>query len=77
MKKGEDHYLSNPVDADQILAVYASLRVTAADSAAPDAAATLARVEWEQMQRVIADCNGNVSPARGYWGLIGGRCIGN
>jgi len=70
MKRGADHYLSKPADADQILAAYENLR------AAPDAAAdapqtvpTLARVEWEHMQRVIADCEGNISQAARLLGI--------
>ena len=32
MKKGADHYLSKPADADQILAVYDTLRSTASET---------------------------------------------
>lgn len=69
IKKGADHYLSKPVDADQILSVYESLRAGAADSAAPETVPTLARVEWEHMQRVIADCGGNISQAARLLGI--------
>ncbi|HUI76654.1 MAG TPA: response regulator [Bryobacteraceae bacterium] len=69
MKKGADHYLSKPVDVDQILAVYESLRTGRPDSAAPETVPTLARVEWEHMQRVIADCDGNISQAARLLGI--------
>ena len=70
MKRGADHYLSKPADADQILAAYESLRM--APKVAPDVPATvpsLARVEWEHMQRVISDCGGNLSQAARLLGI--------
>lgn len=70
MKKGADHYLSKPADADQILAAYEGLR--AASDAPPDlpeSVPSLARVEWEHMQRVIADCDGNISHAARLLGI--------
>jgi len=70
MKKGADHYLSKPADVDQILAVYDTLRSTAGDAPeAPHVVPTLARVEWEHMQRVIADCDGNISQAARLLGI--------
>jgi two-component system response regulator RegA len=70
MKRGADHYLSKPADADQIVAAYESVR-TAADAPAdlPDAVPSLARVEWEHMQRVISDCSGNISQAARLLGI--------
>ena len=70
MKRGADHYLSKPADADQILAAYENLK--AAPSDAPGAPATvpsLARVEWEHMQRVMTDCGGNLSQAARLLGI--------
>jgi two-component system response regulator RegA len=70
MKKGADHYLSKPADADQILAIYETLRSTASETPeAPETVPTLARVEWEHMQRVIADCEGNISQAARLLGI--------
>jgi len=70
MKKGADHYLSKPADADQILAVYDALRSSPGDAPnAPETVPTLARVEWEHMQRVIADCDGNISQAARLLGI--------
>lgn len=70
MKRGADHYLSKPADADQILAAYESLRT--APKEAPDFPAivpSLARVEWEHMQRVLSDCGGNLSQAARLLGI--------
>lgn len=70
MKKGADHYLSKPADADQILAVYDTLRSSSSDvPEAPETVPSLARVEWEHMQRVIADCDGNISQAARLLGI--------
>jgi len=69
MKRGADHYLSKPADADQILSAYESLRTPAAENRTPDSVPTLARVEWEHMQRVIADCDGNISQAARLLGI--------
>jgi two-component system response regulator RegA len=70
MKRGASHYLSKPADADQILAAYESLR-TAPDaiSDVPSTVPSLARVEWEHMQRVIEDCGGNISQAARMLGI--------
>lgn len=70
MKRGADHYLSKPADADQILGVYDALRnSTAAAPETPETVPTLARVEWEHIQRVIADCDGNISQAARLLGI--------
>jgi two-component system response regulator RegA len=69
MKKGANHYLSKPADADQILAVYETLRSASEPLEAPETVPTLARVEWEHMQRVIADCDGNISQSARLLGI--------
>ncbi len=70
VKKGADHYLSKPADADQILAVYDALRSAPNETMeVPDTVPTLARVEWEHMQRVIEDCAGNISQAARLLGI--------
>lgn len=70
MKRGADHYLSKPADADQILVVYENLRSTvSAGPGVPETVPTLARVEWEHMQRVISDCDGNISQAARLLGI--------
>jgi len=71
MKRGADHYLSKPADADQILAVYDKLHSASTDEqeATLTTVPTLARVEWEHMQRVIADCDGNISQASRLLGI--------
>ena len=67
VKLGAATYLTKPVDADEILAAFDGGASTAARSAV--APQPLARVEWEHIQRVLADCNGNVSQASRLLGI--------
>ncbi|MGC9198211.1 MAG: response regulator transcription factor [Acidobacteriaceae bacterium] len=70
MKRGADQYLSKPVDADQILAAYENLQTAGEEgSVAPATTPSLARVEWEHLQRVMADCGGNISQAARTLGI--------
>ncbi len=64
---GATSYLTKPVDADQILAAFES-EPGAIPRQVP-AVQPLARVEWEHIQRVLADCDGNVSQAARLLGI--------
>lgn len=66
MKSGATTYLTKPVDADQIVAAF---RSPGAAPAPPQTVQSLARVEWEHIQRVLADCDGNVSQAARLLGI--------
>jgi two-component system response regulator RegA len=66
VKLGAKAYLTKPVDADQIVAAFD--QETGGGDAAPTAQ-PLARVEWEHIQRVLADCDGNVSRAARVLGI--------
>lgn len=69
-KLGADYYLSKPVDVDQILTVYQNLRRAPSNGLeTPETVPTLARVEWEHLQRVISDCGGNISQAARLLGI--------
>lgn len=71
-KLGADHYLGKPADADQILSAYKKISEGGNDSSADpgsQAVPSLARVEWEHIQRVLTDCDGNVSQAAKLLGL--------
>jgi two-component system response regulator RegA len=71
MKLGANHYLSKPADADQILSAYHQISDGShAHAELPDSPVpSLARVEWEHIQRVLTDCDGNVSQAAKLLGL--------
>jgi two-component system, response regulator RegA len=69
IRLGATHYLTKPADADEILAAFD--RDSRADSVPSIDLATpsLARAEWEHIQRVLTDCNGNVSQAARLLGI--------
>jgi two-component system response regulator RegA len=60
MRAGAVDYLSKPVDAAMCAR---ALLGHAAPEDDPDNLPSLERVEWEYLQRVLADCQGNVSEA--------------
>jgi two-component system response regulator RegA len=69
IKRGAHDYLAKPVDADAV--VKALLEDPAAGSlAGPDSTAPpLKRLEWEHIQRILAECGGNVSETARRLGL--------
>jgi two-component system, response regulator RegA len=70
VKSGADHYLAKPVDVDQILAAFETISHSPAPCIPPPATVpSLARVEWEHISRVLADCSGNVTRAAKLLGL--------
>jgi two-component system, response regulator RegA len=66
-KLGAEGYLPKPVDADELLAAFAR----SGAALAPDHFETpsLARAEWEHIQRVLVDCSGNISEAARRLGI--------
>ena len=65
IKLGATNYLTKPADADEILNV---LQAGSSDATQPPTP-SLARTEWEHIQRVLADCSGNISEAARRLGL--------
>lgn len=67
VRLGAVHYLTKPADVDEILAAF--------DREGPHPETmkvetpSLARVEWEHIQRVLSDCGGNLSEASRRLGL--------
>ena len=64
IKLGAASYLTKPADADQIVAAFAGTQ-PGENAEVP----SLARVEWEHIQRVLTDCGGNVSRAARALGI--------
>jgi two-component system response regulator RegA len=62
MRVGAAHYLTKPADVDDILAAFekAGVPVTLPSSDELEAP-SLARAEWEHIQRVLTDTDGNIS----------------
>ena len=70
VRRGALHYLQKPVDADELLTAFARGGMLPADELPVEPAApSLARAEWEHIQRVLADAGGNVSEAARRLGL--------
>lgn len=63
LKRGAIHYLTKPADADEILAAFDG-GDAGSDPAGPmQEPMSLARVEWEYINRVLMACGGNLSEA--------------
>lgn len=62
IKLGATHYLAKPVDADEIVAAFDrdSGHVEVEPATTP---MSVSRVEWEHIQRVLAEHDGNISAA--------------
>ncbi|HWE96749.1 MAG TPA: response regulator [Tepidisphaeraceae bacterium] len=69
VRRGAINYLSKPLDADQILAAFESQGAAPAATTAAENPPSLARVEWEHIQRILVDCDGNISLAARKLGL--------
>jgi two-component system response regulator RegA len=65
VKLGAADYLTKPADAHDLLRAFGvSPTATPPDRGQPAAEVpSLARVEWEHISRVVADCRGNISQA--------------
>jgi len=62
IKLGAIHYLTKPADADEILA---ALHKDEGDASVPLSGNPLSvkRLEWEHLQKVLSECDGNISAA--------------
>ncbi len=75
VRGGAINYLSKPLDADQILAAFEgegeghAQNGAAAGAEAGETTPSLARVEYEHIQRILADCDGNISLAARKLGI--------
>ncbi len=63
LKLGASDYLTKPIDADQLMAAFERDDDARTSSTRSFTVPSLARVEWEHIQRVLADCGGNISEA--------------
>jgi two-component system response regulator RegA len=68
IRLGAVHYLTKPTDPDRILAAFEH-GLAARPRDLPLDTPSLARVEWEHLQRVLTDCNGNISEAARELGM--------
>ena len=67
MQLGARNYLSKPVDTEEILAAFEGVPSGRRPVEAP--VASLEQVEWEHIQRVMRECDGNVTHAARLLGM--------
>lgn len=60
IKLGATHYLAKPADADEIVRAFACENGDAT-TAVTEAPLSVERLEWEHIQRVLLECQGNIS----------------
>ena len=61
VKLGALNYVTKPADADQVLSAFGTMAIDQEPAEFPPP--SLAAAEWEHIQRVLADCGGNISEA--------------
>jgi two-component system, response regulator RegA len=75
VRLGARDYLTKPADADRVLAAFDADASDAGAGAAADSGdlpfetPSLARLEWEHIERVMRECKGNVSRAARVLGI--------
>lgn len=70
MRLGATNYLPKPADVDDIAAAFARGEAPPLEPPEPDYhPPSLARAEWEHINRVLSDCAGNISEAARRLGI--------
>ncbi len=70
VRLGATYYLSKPADADDIVNAFARGEAPPLDPPEVEyKAPSLARAEWEHINRVLSDCGGNISEAARRLGI--------
>jgi len=69
IRVGANDLLAKPADADQIMAAYQKVVSIPPLESQEISVPSLARVEWEHIQRVLDDCHGNISQAARLLGV--------
>jgi two-component system response regulator RegA len=69
MRLGAAYYVSKPADVDDILAAFARAESPPLEPSPEYTAPSLARAEWEHINRVLTDCGGNISEAARRLGI--------
>jgi two-component system response regulator RegA len=70
MREGAVGYVTKPADADQVLAAFAATPALHAETTAEAfQPPSLAEAEWNHIQQVLGDCDGNLSRAATLLGI--------
>ena len=62
IKLGATHYLAKPADADEVMAAF-SRESGSPEVPVPERPMSVQRLAWEHIQKVLAECDGNISEA--------------
>lgn len=68
VKLGATQYLAKPVDADEIVAAFGH-QPGAKDTVITARPMSVERLEWEHLQKVLTECDGNISAAARTLGM--------
>ncbi|MDQ7000916.1 MAG: response regulator transcription factor [Mariprofundus sp.] len=68
IKLGAVHYLAKPANADEIIQAFGKQQGDS-DADVVENAVSVKRLEWEYIQKVLNDCDGNISAAARKLGL--------
>lgn len=69
VRLGATHYLTKPADVDAVLAAFDRAEAPPPGEVSTAETPSLARVEWEHIQRVLTDCGGNITKAAERLGI--------
>jgi two-component system response regulator RegA len=69
MRLGARDYLTKPCHADRILSAFEPEPERPREAELPYEVPSLARLEWEHIERVLRECNGNISRAARVLGM--------
>jgi two-component system, response regulator RegA len=69
VRRGATNYLTKPADADEILSALGEGPPGGEGTAVPAKPMSLDQVEWEHINRILLECDGNVSEAARILGL--------
>lgn len=70
MREGAVGYVTKPADADQVLAAFDATPALGAETTAEEFhPPSLAEAEWNHIQQVLSDCDGNLSRASALLGI--------
>ncbi|MGB1275190.1 MAG: response regulator transcription factor [Nannocystaceae bacterium] len=69
IKLGAVHYLTKPAEPEEVLAGFTRKQASLIEKPSELPATPLGELEWEHLQRVLTDCQGNISEAARRLGM--------